>query len=300
MDAALNNMISELSQQMPSHLCESAWLEHGPFALWLGENLKPTKFVELGTHNGFSYFTFCEALKLNNSPHEAYAVDTWQGDEHAGFYSDEVYSKVNEINSQFFSAFSSLVRSTFESAVDYFEDGSIDLLHIDGLHTYEAVSSDFNTWLPKLSQSAIVLFHDINVRDRGFGVHKFWAEISNKYPNFSFSHGHGLGVVKFGAERTPIDWIFDLDPRKVAALRNYFATLGSRVRLQRERNALSHMIYLRDEEISILRTSRNSLESDLISERESLTETNRYIGAIIQSRSWKITGPLRALGKLFN
>ena len=70
-----------------------------------------------------------------------------------------------------------LIRSTFDDAVDRFQDETINLLHIDGYHTYEAVSHDYNTWLPKVAKNGIVLFHDIEVRSGDFGVYKFWDEV---------------------------------------------------------------------------------------------------------------------------
>ncbi len=99
---------------------------------------------------------------------QCYAVDTWGGDEHAGQYG-EGPRQVLDTNQQHYSDFSTLVRSTFDQALEHFPQGSIDLLHIDGLHTLEAVRHDFESWLPKLSDRAVVIMHDADVRQRGFG-----------------------------------------------------------------------------------------------------------------------------------
>jgi|GEM_PF-1627041 len=181
----------------------SAWYGHIPFAFWIISLLKPRTIVELGTHNGISYSAFCEAIKKNDLTTRAYAVDTWKGDDQAGFYDDEVYLKFKKYHDQHYSQFSTLMRMTFDEGVHQFSDGSIDLLHIDGLHTYEAVKHDFEMWLPKLSKKGVVLFHDTCVKENNFGVYQLWEELLTQYPGFNFTHSHGLGVLLVGKEREP-------------------------------------------------------------------------------------------------
>ena len=62
----------------------------------------------------------------------------------------EIRIEVAEYNWRY-SSFSEPRTTTFAEAVDEFADGTIDLLHIDGAHTYEDVKRDFKTWLPKVS-----------------------------------------------------------------------------------------------------------------------------------------------------
>ncbi|WBU63770.1 class I SAM-dependent methyltransferase [Paracoccus aerodenitrificans] len=225
----------------PDYNAKSAWTEHLPFAFWIIQALRPRSLVELGTHLGTSYFGFCQAVARFSTDTACYSVDTWQGDEHAGFYGNEVYDTVKAYNHANFSGFSTLVRSTFQDALPYFTDGSIDLLHIDGCHSYEAVRSDFQSWLPKLSDRGIVLMHDTNVRERDFGVFRFVEELRSDYPIFEFLHGHGLAVVGIGNDLP--DEIRDFltaagTPEKSRDIRKIFARLGEDCR---DRYALDNL-----------------------------------------------------------
>jgi len=173
------------------------WCGHIPFASWLIAHFQPEKLVELGTQSGNSYFSFCQAVKENNLSSRCFAVDTWVGEEHTGYYSAEVYRKVDEHNRKNYAGFSTLMRMSFDEALEHFPDASIDLLHIDGLHTYEAVKHDYDAWMPKLSPGAVVLFHDTEVRERDFGVWRLWQELTQTYPaQISFIHSKGLGVIQ--------------------------------------------------------------------------------------------------------
>ncbi len=96
------------------------------------------------------------------------------------------------------------IRASFDEARVLFAPGSIDVLLIDGLHTYEAVKNDFESWLPAMSDRGIMLFHDTHVRDHGFGVWRLWDEIRGAYPTIDITHSYGLGVAVVGQIDPPV------------------------------------------------------------------------------------------------
>ena len=207
----------------------NSWVAHIPFAFWLMEHLKPRQLVELGVHSGNSYAAFCQAVRQLGLPTRCFGVDTWDGDPHAGFYGEDVFEALSRWHDARYANFSRLVRAKFDDAASHFAEGSIDLLHIDGMHSYEAVRHDFLTWKPLLSRSAIVLFHDTNVRENDFGVWRFWAELARDHASFEFLHGHGLGVLAVGPDLPEaLGDLFAMagEPEGLARLRTTFARLG--------------------------------------------------------------------------
>lgn len=225
----LNPLDHPVCLEMPLWLEQTAWAGHLPFAMFLISALRPRVFVELGVDRGTSYCTFCQAVRELELETKCFGVDTWRGDEHAGERADDVLVKLRGHHDPLYSGFSNLLQSTFEDGLQRFDDASIDLLHIDGFHTYEAVENDFRTWLPKMSERGIVVFHDTAVRERGFGVWKFWSEVKQGRPSFEFDHSHGLGVLAVGEELLgSMRPLFEANRADVEVIRKFFQTLGDR------------------------------------------------------------------------
>jgi len=229
------------------HLVVSTWMDHLPFGYDLVAAMKPELLVELGTYSGLSYFTFCQAMREQNVDGLAYAIDTWDGDAHTGEYDDSIFRLVDDHARDYYRGISYLLRMRFDEAAPQFDEGSIDLLHIDGLHTFDAVKHDFETWFPRVRPGGIVLFHDIEARMPEFGVRQFWAELSAQHQSFAFKHGYGLGVLrKPGGNREYSELeqlMFDGDEEGRRRLQDFYSHVGRyqdalrRVRAQQKRAA---------------------------------------------------------------
>ncbi|MBV9674475.1 MAG: class I SAM-dependent methyltransferase [Verrucomicrobia bacterium] len=270
--------LSEASFWRANLVRPSAWIEHVPFAFWLVEALRPTFLVELGTHYGTSYCAFCQAVQALGLQTKCYAIDTWEGDSQSGLYSAEVFNELAAYNQESYSGFSTLVKSTFDDAARYFEDEVIDILHIDGLHTYDAARHDFEQWFPKLSSRAIVLFHDTNVRERDFGIFRLWKELELRWPSFEFIHGNGLGVLGVGADLSgPVSQLFEAgkDIEVASIIRLVYSSLGRGTRLRMDKElqfkSLQSDIDQRAQRIA-------NLDSELTSRDQQIANLNQELG----------------------
>ena len=178
----------------------SAWLGHLEFALWLIKRFNeifPIKtIVELGIDFGHSTFSF-----LSPNIGTVYSIDCFQGDIHTGFRDnyqiflnkfDELLNSGLIINNN-----SVIIKNYFDNVFSDFDNiikSPIDMLHIDGLHTYDAVKNDFEKWITKTHDNSIVIMHDIFSFPNTVG--KFFSEIDNNIFFKTFvKHSAGLGII---------------------------------------------------------------------------------------------------------
>ena len=209
-------------------LTPSAWSGHIPFLFAVAALERPRRFVELGTHYGASFLAFCQTVRRLEFDCQPVAIDTWAGDAHAGHYDEAVFQSF-AFDLRRYEDFAAYLRMLFSEAAPDFAEGSIDLLHIDGLHTYEAVRDDYETWLPKMSDRGVILFHDTAVRERGFGVWRLWEEIRDRHLSIELRHSHGLGIACVGARETGLARLIRMtrdEPALALLLEQHFEALG--------------------------------------------------------------------------
>jgi predicted O-methyltransferase YrrM len=161
------------------------WRDHRQFADWIVRRKQPETIVDLGVDYGYS--TFCFAIPQIGT---VYGIDSFEGDICAG--ERDTYEYVIKKQKELDLNNIEIIKGFFDDVVKTW-DKSIDILHIDGLHTYEAVKNDFEKWSPYVKESGIILMHDTMVDDPKFGVGRFFKEIT--LPKTNFGHCNGLGIV---------------------------------------------------------------------------------------------------------
>jgi hypothetical protein len=80
------------------------WIASGekPKSAWRIGTEHEKFLFELGTHRGYSYLAFCQAVQRLGLETRCFAVDTWQGEEHAGRYDDSIWQEYSAYHRQHF------------------------------------------------------------------------------------------------------------------------------------------------------------------------------------------------------
>ncbi|MBW2986398.1 class I SAM-dependent methyltransferase [Candidatus Woesearchaeota archaeon] len=166
------------------------------------EGKKMDTVVEIGTATGGTFYAFCQ---MASSDAHIVSIDLPGGPFGGGYELDDVqlfktYAKIGQ--TIYFMREDSHKDSTKSGLIERLKDRKIDVLFIDGDHTYEGVKKDFELYAPLVAKGGVIIFHDIckHATVPDCQVDKFWNEIKDKYESKEFidpndTEWGGIGVV---------------------------------------------------------------------------------------------------------
>lgn len=138
----------------------------------LAQSLKPnSKIVEIGSYLGASSCFLAEGLPKDSI---LYCIDTWQNDAMTEGERDTFEEFIHNTSS--FKEKIIPIRGMSHNMIGTIKgktNNRIDMLFIDGDHSYEGVKKDWDLYSPLLKSGSIVVFHDIGWAD---GVKKVVRE----------------------------------------------------------------------------------------------------------------------------
>ena len=153
-------MRDAFQQEGLRHLCE-----------WANQQGAIGKAVEIGSYSGEGTIVLAKYFK------EVLAVDPWLNgyDIHdrasqqtpMKFVLAKFHENTKGLGNVMYS------QSKSQDALEVVEDGSLDLVYVDGDHRYEAVLADLKGWLKKLRAGGVMAGHDWSMQD----VKKALAEV---------------------------------------------------------------------------------------------------------------------------
>ena len=174
------------------------------------------KVLEVGTYRGGTAMLWAHLVEPHNG--KVFCCDVqfeWGSFQDLGYVGNELINYRRQIYNdtpyeKFITEFQG--NSHDPSFIQHVKNnvGIVDLLFIDGDHSYEGVRQDFENFYPMLKIGGHVIFHDIvdSKHHRSFGcnVEPFWNELKEIYPNWEFIdqneypgclyHSMGIGIIK--------------------------------------------------------------------------------------------------------
>jgi predicted O-methyltransferase YrrM len=160
--------------------------------------IKVNIVLEIGTANGGTFFLFS---RIANRSAELLSIDCYPSSNCRGYpdYKIPLYRSFACSNQKVH-----LLRAnshdpkTLESIKRILEGKKIDLIFIDGDHSYDGVKKDFKMYFPLVREGGIIAFHDIAPRPKEspFQVDRFWNEIKEEFKYIEIGNkDHGIAGI---------------------------------------------------------------------------------------------------------
>ena len=159
----------------------------GDLYAWLVQQRTPATVVEFGSAFGVSGMYFCTGLEATGGGH-LYTFEINRD------WADIAERNIRSISNRF-----TLTRGTFEDEVASVVRAPIDLALVDGIHTYEFVTRQFDILKPRMSRGGLIAFDDIDFAKPGTRMHEAWTDIAGSNEIVAAVEIQGrLGLVELG------------------------------------------------------------------------------------------------------
>jgi 23S rRNA U2552 (ribose-2'-O)-methylase RlmE/FtsJ len=164
--------------------------------------------VEIGTNKGGTFFVWC---RISQPDALIVSIDLPGGPFGGGCTKDDI-KKIKKYKKRrqkvYFLRKNSHKKATREELLKILTGRKIDLLFIDGDHTYNGVKRDWHLYSPLIKKNGLAVLHDILFHPKvpKCKVDVFWKEIKNHFKHKEFIYRHddrgwgqwgGIGIIYF-------------------------------------------------------------------------------------------------------
>lgn len=127
------------------------------------------KIVEVGSYHGKSAVNFAYAVRKRGGDATIFCVDTWRNENIEFARNVDVFARF-EANVAPYRDLIVPLRGRSEEVGAAWDRGPIDVLFIDGDHSFEGVTRDVEAWVPHVKPGGLVMFHDTGLEEVWKGI----------------------------------------------------------------------------------------------------------------------------------
>ncbi len=169
--------------------------------LEIAKKIEPKNVLEVGTAHGGNLFLL---TKIAHDGGKIISIDLPGGEFGGGYFARKkrLYNNfVTGAQKMFLIRGDSHSQNSLNEVVKNLGGEKVDVLFIDGDHTYNGVKSDFEMYSPLVRPGGIIAMHDIGKTPSSeYGTEQFWNEVKNNFEHIEIIDdqnrlGYGIGVL---------------------------------------------------------------------------------------------------------